>query len=426
MILAALYVNYRRRQYFNVISKKDTTKLEFSKIKNALSISLSSKIGTGAVIGILAAMWKASDNGVGGEGIVLWVFIGMALLVPLTYSEVFFSQIVKKEPRQFIEHYISKKAGAIYAVCLAILYSFGFAGFQFTGVQSVVNLFAKQNFNYEFTPSGRLFFVVLPILIFVSIVVLSKSYKLFVNVLGSMVSFLIVLYAVFFIVFAFLTRDFIPEYLSLIWKDFLTFRSATMGIPIGLIVGFQRIIQTSETGLGTSALASSDRLNSSRREAMLQAVATIITICNAIIITSYVFSYGKYYGTGIVLSGNGLERISSYLQSAYQVTGYLGEGIIIAFFLSCGFTTVLSSFHFINTSIGISENKRIVFYICLITASGLLSVSNFDVIFDAVDLLMFIVASINIIALSIFATRDINKYDIRKMQNKNNNTKKVA
>ncbi len=82
-------------------------------------------------------------------------------------------------------------------------------------------------------------------------------------------------------------------------------------------------------------------------------------------------------------------------------------------FLTCGFTTVLSSYHFINTIIYFNENKRIVFYICLITASGLLSVSNFDMIFDAVDLLMFIVATINITALCIFVSKDIQNYKIK-------------
>ncbi|WP_275451802.1 alanine:cation symporter family protein [Clostridium novyi] len=78
-------------------------------MKSALSISLSSKIGTGAIIGVLAAMWKTSNNGVGGESIVLWVFIGMFLLVPLTYSEVLFSQITRMNPRKFIDEYVGKK-----------------------------------------------------------------------------------------------------------------------------------------------------------------------------------------------------------------------------------------------------------------------------------------------------------------------------
>ncbi len=220
IIIAALYVNYKRKKFFNVISKKDSSKIEFNKVKNSLSISLSSKIGTGAVIGVLAAMWKTSQNGIGGEAVVLWVIIGMILLIPLTYSEVFFTQVINKTPRNFIERYINKKVAAIYAVSLVILYSFGFTGFQMTGVQSVVKIFAKQNFNYNFTTKGRLIFIVIPIIVIVSSIVLTKSYKLFINVLGSLVSLLIILYAGFFLVFLFITRSFIPEYLSIIWRDF--------------------------------------------------------------------------------------------------------------------------------------------------------------------------------------------------------------
>lgn len=88
-----------------------------------------------------------------------------------------------------------------------------------TGVQSVVKIFAKQNFNYNFTTKGRLIFIVIPIIVIVSSIVLTKSYKLFINVLGSLVSLLIILYAGF-LVFLFITRSFIPEYLSIIWRDF--------------------------------------------------------------------------------------------------------------------------------------------------------------------------------------------------------------
>ena len=122
IILASIFVNYKMIKFRGIISKKDKTKWKLSKMKSALSISLSSKIGTGAIIGVLAAMWKTSNNGVGGESIVLWVFIGMFLLVPLTYSEVLFSQVTRMNPRKFIDKYVGKKAGAMYAICLVILY----------------------------------------------------------------------------------------------------------------------------------------------------------------------------------------------------------------------------------------------------------------------------------------------------------------
>ncbi|MFD3156952.1 alanine:cation symporter family protein [Haloimpatiens sp. FM7330] len=413
MITVGIFITYRTIRFLKIISEKDKTEWKFSKIKSSISISLSSKIGTGAIIGVLAAMWKTSNNGVGGESIVLWVIIGMFFLVPLTYSEVLFSQITKKTPRDFIDFNVNKKAGAVYTVCLVILYSFGFVGFQLTGIQSVVKIFVSKNFNYEFTANGLLMYIIVPIIIVVSIIVITKNHKLFINTLGYMISFVILIYVIFFVIFLFLTIEFVPQYISFIWKDFINFKSASIGIPIGLIIGFQRIIQISETGLGTSALASSDGGNSPRREALLQTISTIITTFIALIITSYVFTYGRYNLLNVNLTGNGVERISGYLTSIISVTGYLGSGIIMTFFILSGLTTVLGSFHYLNTTMHISQNKRITFYICLITLSGILSVSNFDVIFDAADLLMFIVASINIFAMFIFVIKYIKNYKIK-------------
>ncbi|WP_242972923.1 alanine:cation symporter family protein [Anaeromicrobium sediminis] len=419
LIMVGGVITYRTVTLLNSVSKRDKTKWKFSKIKSSLSISLSSKVGTGAIIGVLTAMWKISNSGMRGESIVLWVIIGMFFLVPITYSEVLFCQITMKTPRDFIDYNINKKAGFVYMISLVTLYSFGFVGFQLTGIQSVVKIFFRQNFNYEFTQSGLLFYIIIPLILAVTIIVITKNYKIFINALGSMVSLIILFYSVFFISFVLLTIEFIPQYISLIWEDFMNLKSAFVGIPIGLIIGFQRIIQISETSLGTSALASSDAENSPRREALLQTISTIITIFIAVVITSYVFTYGRYNVPNINLSENGFERIVGYLFSVASVTGNLGLGIVIIFFILSGLTTVLGSFHFLNRTMHIGENEKIIFYISLITLSGVLSISNFDIIFDAADLLMFIVGSINLMAMFIFVIKNINKFKRREWRNTN-------
>lgn len=413
LIVAVIFITFKTLRSLNVITQKDKSKWKLKNMKSSLSISLSSKIGTGAIIGVLTAMWKTSDNGVGGEGIVLWVFIGMFLLVPLTYSEVLYTQITKRLPRDFIQHNISKKAGTIYTVSLVVLYSFGFVGFQFTGIQSVIKMTVENNFDFQFSPTQLLLYIVLPIILVVSTIVITKNHNVFINTLSSLISFIILLYVIFFLSFLSHTIKFVPQYMSFIWEDFIKFRSASIGIPIGLIIGFQRIIQVSETGLGTSALASSYSENSPRREALIQMLSTIITNFIAVVITSYVVEYGRYNLSNVALSQNGFERIYAYLTSAISVTGILGKSILIFFVLS-GFTTILGSFHFINVSMRLSDNKKIAFYIFLITSSGILSISNFDVIFDISDLLMFVASSLNIIAMFTFALKDIKKYRIRK------------
>ncbi|WP_223111604.1 alanine:cation symporter family protein [Thiospirochaeta perfilievii] len=340
------------------ISKKDNGKLTFKKAKSALSISVSSKIGTGAIIGVLAALWKTSDNGVGGEAIVLWVLIGMIILVPLTYAEVLFSQVTKKLPRLFVEFNLGSKSSLIYIISLVILYSFGFVGFQFTGIQTVGIILSDKLLGYTLSSTQMLFFIVVPMIVVTAIIILTKSHLLFINVLGSLISIVIIFYLIMFIIFLYKTRSFIPEYISDMFNDFLDFRTMGIGLPIGLVLGFQRIIQISETALGTSALASSDRENSPRKEAFLQVVATLITLFVAVGITSYVFAYGRANIAGVELSGNGFNRIVGYIKSVETITGSYGLFVILIFFLFSGYCTVLGSFHFLNTSMKISDNKK--------------------------------------------------------------------
>ncbi|MDE1335350.1 alanine:cation symporter family protein [Vibrio aestuarianus] len=406
LILLGLYINFRMLQVRNRISNADNSEWKFSKINSALSISLASKTGTGAIIGVLAAMWLGSQNGIGGEGIVLWIAIGMLVMVPITYSEVLFTQVAKLTPRQFINKYLNHSAAKIYALGLVALYAFGFVGFQFSGVQTVVRLFSIQYFDYQFTATTALLGIVIPILIAVSIVIFTKSHQIFVNALSSMIFSLIIAYVLFFIFFVAKTSDFFISYLQIIYNDFTQFRSIGIGLPAGLIFGFQRIIQISETSLGTAALSSSERLNSPRREAAVQTLATVISIFIAVVITSYVFSYGTHHFADVQLVADGFTRIKGFILTAYHVTGALGAAVVLAFFVISGFTTILGSFHYVNTSLHLHLNARIAVYLTLISISGCLSVANFGVIFDASNLLMFVVGAFNLIAISRFLSKE--------------------
>ncbi|WP_369434519.1 sodium:alanine symporter family protein [Psychromonas sp. MME1] len=394
-------------QIRDYISPVDDSKWNLVTIKEALSISLASKMGTGAIIGVLAAMWLSSDTGVGGEGVVLWIFIGMFVMLPITYSEVLFTQVSKLTPRYFIKKQLNNRFAQIYAIGLVTLYAFGFVGFQFTGVQTVVRLFSEQHLAYTFTETSALIGIVLPILLGVTIVILTKSHAIFINTLSSMIFSLVIAYLLFFIIFLINTPDYWLEYGQRIVTDFLQFRSAGVGLPLGLIIGFQRIIQVGETSLGTSSLSSSARLNSPRREAEVQTFATIICIFVAVIVSSYVFSYGHYHIADVALSESGFDRIKGFILTVYSVTGYFGLSIVLAFFIISGFTTILGSFHYINTTLKLTLNKRIAIYLLLISVSGCLSVANFDVIFDATNLLMFIVGGINLIAMARFVSQKI-------------------
>lgn len=400
LILLGLFINIKMLKVRDKISEADSSPWDINKMRGAFSISVASKVGTGAIIGVLAAMWQGSAQGAGGEAIVFWVLVGMFLLVPITYSEVLFTQICKQSPRDFIHLNLNSKMARFYAFGLVALYAFGFVGFQLTGVQTVIGYISMNYFDYQFNADTALFYIVIPMVSLASLIVITKNHHLFINVLSSLIFMVILVYIFFFFLFVYSTQDFISEYFSRIYADMMNFRSATFGIPIGIIIAFQRIIQISETSLGTSALSSSDRENSPRREALIQTVATVLSIGVAVIISSYIFSYGLSQIEGVDLVGNGIERIRGFLVTVYAVTGYVGLSVVILFFIISGFTTTLSSFHYVNTCLKINENSRVITYIFLISASGVLSVTHFDLIFEVVNLLMFTVGIINLLAMA--------------------------
>ena len=269
-------------------------------------------------------------------------------------------------------------------------------------MQTVIRYFSETYLEYHITSSEALFFIVFPIILFVAMVIITKSHQIFINTLASLIFIIIMMYVVFFMFFVHQTSDFIGEYFQQMITQVTHFKSIAIGLPIGLIIAFQRIIQISETSLGTSALSSSDRENSPRREAIIQTIATLMSIAIAVIITSYISAYGQSHFDEVRLSASSFERVKGFIFTISSVTGYFGLTVILLFFTISGFTTILGSFHYVNTSLNLSENTRIFVYLSLISLSGALSVTHFEIIFEASNLLMFIVGFINLLAMTQF------------------------
>ena len=71
-------------------------------------------------------------------------------------------------------------------------------------------------------------------------------------------------------------------------------------------------------------------------------------------------------------------------------------------------------YYFLSTLFNGKENTNIVIYIIAIFSAGTLAVFGFNIVFDAVDLLLFVVSGINIMALAVFVTKGYKKYIIKE------------
>ena len=402
----------------------EPAKLNFKNVIGPASISLGAMIGTGAIIGVLGALSKLSASGQANiEAMAIWALIGSLIMLPVSYSETLNSKIMGKTPKEYISSLISPKLGALYAVCFVALAVFGFGGFQFSGISSVAGIVADK-VGFELSTMKNYLFIVIPVIAVVSALVLSKKHEIFMGAMTYMIGTAVAGYFIFFTIFVVKTADYIPTYFNGMIKGMMNPVNAMMGIPLGFILGMQKVIQTAETGLGALAMAAQESDSAPREAAMISLLPTAVTIFVSIVVTSYIASYGVNQGvlnlvdpeTG--LAADTITRLAGYFETAEHVVGIFGLVVLCAFTVLSALTTILGSYYYMTKLFKQNPvNTNIAIYLALIVAAGTLAVFGANVVFEAVDLLLFVLSGINVTALLIFTFKHWEAYKLNDLSN---------
>ena len=399
---------------FTKIQKETSTKskVKLSNLIAPAAISLGAMIGTGAIIGVLGALSNLAGKGQPHiEAMAIWALIGACIMVPVSYCETLCSKIMGKTPKEYIQMLLSPKLAVVYGIGFCALYIFGFGGFQFSGMDSVFTIISGEFLNISLTEVQRFLFIVVPIILIVSVIVLSKKHDLFINAMTYMIGVAVVAYFIFFTVFIIKTADHIPVYFSGMIEGMKNPVNAMLGVPLGFILGMQKVSQTAETGLGALAMAAEESDSEPREAAMISLLPTIVTILVSIVVTTYIASYGVANGT-IIFPADSVTRLSDFFMTASSVTGVFGLIVLSMFTVLSGLTTLLGSYYYLTVLFNNKENTNIAIYLGLIITAGTLAVFGFNIVFDAVDLLLFVVGGINIVALAVFATKKWKEYKL--------------
>jgi len=420
MLLLGLYLS------LNFIARIQplTSRKSNLRLVNAIgpaSISLGAMVGTGAIIGVLGSLSKLYGYGqINIEAMAVWGVIGSLVMIPVSYCETVISKTVKMTPKKYIASFIGPRASIVYCISFATLYILGFGGFQFSGIDSVVTIVTGRFSGIELTQIQRYVFIVIPILLVMGAIVLARKHSVFINSMTYMIFSAVFLYFVFFAIFIARTSDFIPVYFGNMIEGMRQPISMLIGVPTGFILGMQRVMQTAEPGIGAMAMAAVEADSEPREAGQIALIPTIITVFVAIVVTSYITSYGMHSGY-FELPASGVGRLGGYFVTAEKVTGLFGLTVLCVFTLLSAMTTLLGSYFYLGQLFDNSENKNIAIYLGIITLAGTLAVFGFNIIFDIVDLLLFVVAGINMIALSVFVKSKWKDYVIAEKACKKSN-----
>lgn len=402
VIIVGLYLSFKVI-FFIQRKTSEHEKLRKRNLFASASISLGAMVGTGTTIGILGSLSSLAERGqMKLEAMALWALIGAFLIIPFSYSETLCSKVLRQSPRDYISMLLSPVMSIIYAVAFLVLYVFGFVGIQFSGMNSVASIIGNTYFDNSFTMQQSLLYVILPVIVVVIIILLFKRQELFISVLTICMSTAIIVYTIFFLVFIIKTSEHVPTYLNNLIVGIRNPINMGFGIPLGMVLGIKSAINTTQIGLGTMPMSAYEFDSKPREAANISIITTIISFLISILATSYITSYGVSKGI-IDLPAEPFNRLELYFETVIDITGGYGLISLSLFTLLCVFTTLLASYYFVCLLFESGENLNIFICFVLFAAAAILAIFGFDIIFQVVDFLQFVVIGIHLLALISFA-----------------------
>lgn len=380
-------IKYSLRYKFKQFNIKEFIRAIKSKSKNnvsplaSLSMSLAAKIGVGSLSGVALALYF------GGVGSIFWMCI-ISLLVSInTFVECKLGIKYRDKvgnsfvggPCFYIRECLNNKYLAIlYGILVIVTYSGLFLSIQSNTIVGVLS-----NFNINVT----LTVVVLSIVSF--IIIIKGSHNIFL-----VDSILVPVMLIFYLIlggFAIFNSNNLIDIFKLMLIEAFKLKSI---IPVFLI-GMQRAIFISESGIGTSAISASACDNDADKQGMLEILGIHITTFLVCFVTFLIIVTSDYllFDFGDI---NGIEIVMYAFNYHF---GSFGEMMLAIITIMFAFSTIISGYFFGENNVRVfTNNKKIInlfkiLVILVIFISGYVS-SQF--LWNLTDYFIAILAIINV------------------------------
>ncbi len=393
----------------------------------ALTMSLSGRVGTGNIAGVATAI------SIGGPGAVFWMWLVAFLGASTAYVESTLGQIYKEKddkgqyrggPAFYIEKAMGQKWYAmIFAVVTIIATGFLLPGVQANSIAAGFN----NAWGISTVVSGGCIVIALGLIIFGGV----KRIALFAEIV---VPFMALAYIIMAVVIMVLNYQQLPGVLALILKSAFGL-DAGFGAVIGLAVqwGVKRGVYSNEAGQGTGPhAAAAAEVSHPAKQGYVQAFSIYVDtllVCSA---TAFmVLCTGKYNvahpdGSMIVNNLPGVAAGPAYTQAAVETVlpGFGGTFVALAL-MFFAFTTIVAYYYMAETNVQYINRyvhrPWVTFLLrCMIMVSvGYGAMRSATTAWDLGDMGVGLMAWLNIIAILILqgpALKALLDYEAQKKQ----------
>ncbi|SUO93363.1 Na+/alanine symporter [Suttonella ornithocola] len=361
----------------------------------AFVTGLASRVGVGNIAGVAIAI------AVGGPGAVFWMWITALIGMSSAFAESSLAQLFKvrdHDNQQFRggpAYYITKGLrqrwmAVLFALSLILTY-----GLVFNAVQAnTITQIAAATWQWDEKTVGMVLCVLTLPIIFGGIRRIAKVAEIIVPVMA-----LLYLLLAFYIVIK--NVGVLPDVLALIFKDAFTAKSASGGflggiISIAMMNGIKRGLYSNEAGMGSApnAAAAADVYHpvSQGLIQMLGVFVDTMIICSC---TAFIILLSPY--DSVTQEGIQLTQVA--------IVNHVGQWgsifLTIAIFLFA-YSTIIGNYAYAESNIQFLNSNQVTMIIFRLLVVGMVffgAVTKVSLVWDTADLVMGIMAVINLVAI---------------------------
>ena len=391
------------KEQVKVVSEKPQDKKSVSSF-HALMVSTASRVGTGNIVGVALALC------LGGFGSVFWMWVIAIIGAASAFIESTLAQIYKKKglmgsyggPAYYIENALKCRPLAIvFSILLILTYGVGFNMLASFNLQSTFKAYSFYDVNVTPWIIGGVVAVFVGYCLFGGGKRIVKATSLLVPIMG-------VAYILVALVVIALNIGLVPSVFSRIFIEAFDFKAIFGGFGGSCVMyGIRRGLFSNEAGVGSAPNASaSAEVSHPVKQGLVQILSVFIDtllVCSA---------------TAFMCMCSGVEPTGSdgavYIQMCVKaVFGDFGPIFITVSMVLFAFTTLLGNLFYVNQAFNHllgKEPSKVFNYVYYIIASILILLGaglNSSVLWDVADILMGLMAIINMVVITILSPKAI-------------------
>ncbi len=402
LIAAGLYFTFRTKfvqitllkdGFKQLLAKKDGKEGGISSFQS-LMISTASRVGTGNIAGVAVAIT------IGGPGAVFWMWLIALIGAASAFVESTLAQVYKEKdgdsfrggPAYYIEKALKARwLGIIFAILLILCFAFGFNALQSFNIADSLKPFLP--IGIDSTTINFMIGATLAVL--TGLIIFGGIHRIGVisSVVVPIMAALYIALGLFVIV---KNISMVPGVIGDIFSQAFSFQAGAGGAAgAAIMYGVKRGLFSNESGMGSSpnAAAVAD-VSHPVKQGLAQVISVFIDtllICTA---TAVFILLAKD------ATGEGIGRV----QSAFQLEfGHVGIFFITAAILLFAFTSIIGNYSYAESNFKfVFENNKlglIVFRLICLVPLVLGAMSNLQLAWNLADILMGLMALVNIIAI---------------------------